>query len=57
MTLDDDKDKTAEREMLQQRVSKDCVAKVLFQGKVTQGAVEKLVAYLNLLKDTLPAGD
>lgn len=44
-----------EKELLQQRVSKDCVAKVLFQGKATQQAVEKLVAYLNLMKDTLPS--
>ena len=37
-----------------QRVSPECIAKVWFQGRLTQQAVEKLVAYLSLMKDTLP---
>jgi hypothetical protein len=45
-----------EQEVLQQRVAPDCVARVLFQGRVTQEAVDKLVAYLNLMRDTLPSG-
>lgn len=46
----------AEQEVLQQRVAPDCVARVLFQGRVTQEALDKLVAYLNLMRDTLPSG-
>ena len=43
-----------DQELLQQRVAKDCVAKVLFQGRATQQGVDKLVEYLKLMKDTLP---
>ena len=44
-----------DQELLQQRVAKDCVAKVMFQGRATQQAVDKLVEYLKLMKDTLPS--
>jgi hypothetical protein len=46
-----------EREVLMQRVAKDCVARVAFQGKVTQQAIDKLCAILGLMKDTYPQED
>lgn len=42
------------KEILNQRVSPDCVAQVVFDGQVTQRAVEKLIAYLQLAKDNYP---
>jgi hypothetical protein len=40
--------------VLSQRVSPDCVAQVVFDGPVTQRAVEKLIAHLQLAKDNYP---
>jgi hypothetical protein len=42
------------KEILTQRVSPDCTAQVVFDGTVTQKAVEKLIAYLELAKDNYP---
>lgn len=39
------------RETLTQRVSPDCMAQVVFDGPVSQKAIEKLIAYLELAKD------
>jgi len=43
------------KEILTQRVSPDCTAQVVFDGAVTQKAVEKLIAYLQLAKDNYEA--
>jgi hypothetical protein len=40
------------KEILTQRVSPDCMAQVVFEGPVSQKAVEKLIAYLELAKDS-----
>jgi hypothetical protein len=42
------------KELLSQRVSPDCVVQVIFDGPVTQKAVEKLIAHLELAKDNYP---
>lgn len=42
------------KEMLTQRVSPDCMAQVVLDGPVTQKAIEKLIAYLELAKDNYP---
>jgi len=42
------------KEIFSQRVSPDCVAQVIFDGPVTQRAIEKLVAHLELAKDNYP---
>ena len=42
------------KEALSQRVSPDCVAHVAFDGPVTQRAIEKLIAHLDLTKDDYP---
>ena len=42
-------------ESFRQRVSPTCVAEVTLEGEPTQQAIEKLIAYLNLMKDTLPS--
>ena len=47
--------KAPEQEVLQQRVGRDCIARVLFQGRLTQEAVDRLIKYLELTKDTLPS--
>jgi hypothetical protein len=39
------------KEILTQRVSPDCMAQVVFDGPVSQRAIEKLIAYLELTKD------
>jgi hypothetical protein len=39
------------KEILTQRVSPECMAQVVFDGPVSQKAVEKLIAYLELAKD------
>lgn len=44
----------AVKELLSQRVSPDCVAQVIFDGPVTQKAVAKLIAHLELAKDNYP---
>jgi hypothetical protein len=44
------------KEVLNQRVSPDCIAQVVFDGPVTQRAIEKLIAYLELAKDNYPTG-
>lgn len=41
-------------EVLRQRVARDCIAEVAFSGRVSQEAIDKLIAYLNLVKDTYP---
>jgi hypothetical protein len=41
-------------ETLRQRVARDCVVEVLFYGRVSQEAIDKLTAYLDLVKDTYP---
>jgi hypothetical protein len=41
-------------ESFRQRVSPTCVAEVTLEGEATQQAIDKLIAYLNLMKDTLP---
>lgn len=43
-----------EQEMVVQRVAKDCTARVTFTGRVTQEAINKLCAILDLMKDTYP---
>jgi hypothetical protein len=45
----------AEQEVLQQRIGRDCIARVLFQGRLTQEAIDRLIKYLELTKDTLPS--
>jgi len=42
-------------EDLQYRVSEDCKVRVLFEGAVTQEAIKKLVAYLQLGMDDFPS--
>lgn len=42
------------KEVLTQRVSPDCMAQVVFDGPVSQKAIEKLIAYLELAKDNYP---
>lgn len=42
------------KEILTQRVSPDCMVQVVFDGPVSQKAVEKLIAYLELAKDNYP---
>ena len=44
-------------ESFRQRVSPTCVAEVTLEGEPTQQAIEKLIAHLNLMKDTLPRGN
>ena len=45
---------TRRSELFRQRVSPTCVAEVNLEGTPTQQAIDKLIAYLNLMKDTLP---
>jgi len=48
----------ATKEVLNQRISPECVAQVIFQGPVTQRAIEKLIKHLELAKeDYLDNGD
>jgi hypothetical protein len=42
-------------EDLNYRISDDCKVRVLFSGKVTQEAIEKLIRYLELGKDDFPS--
>jgi hypothetical protein len=41
-------------EDLNTRISDDCKVRVLFDGPVTQEAIEKLKRYLDLIKDDYP---
>lgn len=41
-------------EELHQRISDDCKVHVLFEGTVTQEAIQKLIKYLNLAVDDYP---
>ena len=40
--------------MLAHRVSANCMAQVIFEGPVTQKAIDKLIAYLEMAKDNYP---
>lgn len=42
---------------LRLKISRNCEAKVTFSGTVTQDAITKLVALLEMSKDTFPTGD
>jgi hypothetical protein len=42
------------KEVFSQRVSPNCTVQVSFDGPVTQRAIEKLIAHLNLAKDDYP---
>lgn len=39
------------QEIMDCRISPDCVAQVIFDSPVTQGAIGKLIAHLELAKD------
>ena len=41
-------------EVLRYRLSKACTVEVAFTGEITQSAIEKLCAHLDLSKDTYP---
>jgi|KBSSwiStaDraftv2_1062776.scaffolds.fasta_scaffold568808_4 hypothetical protein len=43
------------QEVHQQRIGRDCIVKIVFQGRLTQEAVGRLIKYLELAKDTLPS--
>lgn len=45
---------TAAGEVLRYRLSKDCTVEVAFSGAITQSAIDKLRAHLDLSKDTYP---
>ncbi len=49
--------RSADDETVRYRLSKDCTASVVFSGAITQSAIDKLRAHLDLSKDTYPEHD
>ncbi len=47
----------ADEEAVRYRLSRGCTASVVFSGAITQSAIDKLRAHLELSKDTYPEND
>ncbi len=46
--------KQDDNEVLRFRISETCIASIRLAGEVTQEAIDKLLAFLELMRDTFP---